>query len=117
MPTASNVVTQFSNASAPVSGSGSPCEVSFGGANVAQACSNIYLEIDLNDPTNTGTPATFQVDIKGGINSTNISIGSYTAAGLYTVTAPNPINYWQANLVSLTGGVAPTVSVRGITGE
>lgn len=118
MSTGSYVVNQLSNASSPVNGSGSNCFVSFGGSQVLQACSNFYIEVILRDPQNTSSvPASFSVQLTGGIQGVANPLGApITAPGLYTITASSPVTYWQANLESLSGGVAPTISVNGVAG-
>lgn len=118
MATGSNVINSLLNATAPGTGAPSNAVVSFGGTQVLQACPNIYLEVILSDPTNTGSPATFEVQIHGGIQSTNNAIGSpITVPGLYTITADSPITFWRADLISLSGGTAPAITVNGVAGE
>jgi hypothetical protein len=118
MATGSAIISSLNNASAPISGTPENTQISFGGAQVLQAVSNLYLEVILADPTNTGPDASFEVQIVGGIGTINSQIGTaITAKGLVSVESSSPITTWQANLVSLSGGVAPTVTVRGVAGE
>lgn len=118
MSTGSGVIQQLVNVSvAPATGAGSNCEISFGGNQVLQACTNFYVEVTISDPTNTGAPATFEVQLVGGIQSTNNVIGTITSTGLATVTCSSPVTYWRADLISLSGGVAPKITVFGIAGQ
>jgi hypothetical protein len=119
MATGNTILTSLNNASvAPTEGTAEVAIVSFGSSGVLQACSNLYLEVFLSDPTNEGAAATFEVQIVGGIQSTDNLLGSpITETGLNTVTASSPFTTWQANLVSLSGGTAPTITVRGVAGE
>jgi hypothetical protein len=71
----------------------------------------------LEDPTNTGPAATFEVQVSGGMQSTNTILGTITEPGLVTINAPSPITYWIADLISLSGGTAPKISVVGVAGE
>jgi hypothetical protein len=118
MPTGNYISLPLNASSAPTLGALQQATVSFGGAAVLQACTNLYLEVILSDPTNTGDPATFEVQIMAGMGDINNPIGGPIAAtGLTTVTASSPFTAWTANLVALSGGVSPVVTVRGVAGE
>jgi hypothetical protein len=118
MSTGSFVINQLANATVvPTIGTGSTCNVSFGGSQVLQAVPNLYLEVILKDPTNVGAPATFEVEIVGGIQTANNVLGTITTPGLTTIQTSSPITFWQANLVSLSGGTAPSISVNGVAAE
>ncbi len=118
MATGSTVVNQLSATSAPTSGNGAICAISFGGTAVLQACKTFYIEVDLLDPANTDTPASFEVQLVGGINAISVNIGAaITMPGVYTIIADSPVTYWSADLVSLSGGVSPRVVVNGLAGE
>lgn len=118
MATGSFVINQLANATtAPTTGIGGTCDISFGGSQVLQAVPNIYLEVILKDPTNVGAPATFEVEILGNIQGAANVLATLTSPGLFTVQAASPITYWQANLVSLSGGTAPSISVNGVAAE
>jgi hypothetical protein len=119
MATGSAIVSSLYDATAvPTVGAQQNTQVSFGGSQVLQACANLYLEVILTDPSNTGAPASFSVQVLGGIGIADNPIGSpITSPGLVTITATSPITTWQANLTSLSGGVAPSITVRGVAGE
>jgi len=119
MATGSTVFTALSNATtAPTTGVLQTVSISFGGQAVLQATSTLYLDVELSDPTNTGDPATFSVQVNGGIGNANNPIGTpITVVGPVTVLANSPITEWQLVLTSLTGGVAPSITVRGVAGE
>lgn len=118
MPTGANIVNQLTNVTtAPATGVGALTTISFGGSQVLQAVANLYLDITLADPTNTGSPANFEVQVFGSIQGADNLLASITQAGLTTVNAPSPITYWRADLISLSGGVAPKISVNGVAGE
>lgn len=118
MATGSNVgLTLAGVTSAPTNGSNQQALVSFGGSQVLQGCTNIFVDVVLSDPTNTGSPATFEIDIVGGIQTTQTVLGTITEPGLATIVAPSAVTNWQANLISLSGGTAPTITVRGLAGE
>ena len=119
MATGNTVIYQLANVNtAPTQGNCALCVVSFGGEAVLQACSNFYIEVILSDPTNTGTPAVFEVQLYGGIQGADNEIGSpITAPGLYTVTSSSPVTEWTADLLSLSGGTDPHISVNGVAGE
>ena len=119
MATGNAIVSSLYNASVvPTQGAVQNTQISFGGTAILQACPNVYLEVLLNDPTNTGEPASFSVQMYGGIGAADTPIASpITSPGLLTLTAPSPITQWQAVLTSLSGGVSPSIIVRGVAGE
>lgn len=119
MPTGNNIATPLiGTAVAPTTGPVQQALVSFGGSNVLQACTSMYLEVVLNDPTNTGDPATFSIQPMVGFSDAANPIGEpITTTGLMTVTSFSPFTHWTMELLSLSGGTAPTITVRGVAGE
>lgn len=58
----------------------------------------------------TGSPASFNVNVEGTLDGTNwSSLGSITAAGV-SWQVDKPVSQIRANLTTLTGGTAPTVT-------
>ncbi|MDP2362896.1 MAG: hypothetical protein Q8M94_03900 [Ignavibacteria bacterium] len=66
----------------------------------------------------TGDPTVVQVDLEGSINnSTWYALDSSTTLTSEMRHVVNkPVNYVRANLITLTAGTAPTVTVRFLGG-
>lgn len=63
--------------------------------------------------TVTGAPTSFNVNLEGTLDggATWFTLQAVTAAG-YTAVVDKPVNGVRANLTSLVGGTAPTVTVQ-----